>query len=705
MRRSGWAPVALAAALAPALVALARTPVPPVGRALSLPALDAGGPLPLLPERSPRNANYKIDARLDPETHRIQGSLVLEWRNDSGVALQSFPFHLYWNAFRNNLSTSARGRGRRAARLPDLDPERGFGYTQVRSVRLLGEVETDLTPTLRYIQPDDGNPDDRSVMEVRTPAPLAPGATARFKVEWTSRIPHGVVGRAGWVHDYNFVVQWFPKIGVFWNGAWNCHQFHATTEFFADYGVYDVALTLPAGFVVGATGLPRGEPARNADGTMTHRFFQEDVHDFAWTASPRFLERHGRFEDPGYPSVDIRLLLQPEHAALADRYIEATKICLRHYGAWSAPYPYPHITVVDPAWMSASGGMEYPTLFTGGANVLAPPAAQNPESVTIHEAGHQFWYGLVGNNEFEEAWLDEGFNRYHDIKTTFMALGPKAFERRYFGLREKDGRIKGGIPVIAPGVRIGRGESVLRDLRESGEADVLARRAWEYLDPDSYALNSYGKPALTLQTLEGLVGDETMTRILRTYARRQRFAHPTTRDFIQTVDEVTGKDYGWFFDETFFSSGLVDYTVTVKNDASRTLEGYDDAPGEPKLHAVLDPGAKAKLQESGPFDPEVVVRRLGEARLPVELRVEFADGKVVDESWDGQYRWRRFVYPRHAKVRRATVDPEGKIALDVNPANNSWVDDKGVARRAASKWSARFLLWLQTFLELHMVLG
>jgi hypothetical protein len=673
--------------------------------ALRLPPLQPPYPLPPLPERSPRNANYTIRARLDPDAHTLDGSLILEWRNTSGVPLDSFPFHLYWNAFRNDLTTSARGRGRRAARLPDVEPERGFGYIQVRSVRLLGEGEADLTPTMRYVQPDDGNLEDRTVMEVKTPAPVAPEAVARFEIEWTSRIPHGIVGRAGWVHDYNFIAQWFPKIGVWWKGAWNCHQFHATSEFFADYGVYDVRLTLPAGYVVGATGLPKDAPIRNADGTLTHRYYQEDVHDFAWTASRRFLERRARFDDPGYPPVEIRLLLQPEHEHLAEHYLDAARIALRSYGAWSAPYPYPQITVVDPAWMSGSGGMEYPTLITGGASVLAPRAAQNPEFVTIHEAGHQFWYGLVGTNEFEEAWLDEGFNRYHDQKAGFLALGPKGWERRYFGLREKDGKIKSGLPVVAPGVRIGRGESILDQLRENGQSDVMARRAWEYLDGESYGINSYGKPALTLQTLEGLVGDETMTRILRTWARRYRFAHPTTADFLATVNEVTGQDYAWFFDQTFFSSGLVDYAVTVRNEASRTLQGYAEEGGALKLHPVLDPKDKARREEAGPYDPEVLVRRLGEARLPVELRVEFADGKVVEERWDGQYRWQRFRYPGHAKVRRAAVDPEGKIALDVNPANNSWVDEKGVARRAATKWSARFLLWLQTLLEMHLVLG
>ena len=140
------------------------------------------------------------------------------------------------------------------------------------------------------------------------------------------------------MHDYHFIAQWFPKIGVFWKGAWNAHQFHATTEFFSDFGVYDVALTVPDGFVVGATGALR-ETRDERGRHRTLRFYQEDVHDFAWTASRRFLDKQGRFEAPGYPPVGIRLLLQPEHAGLAERYIEATRVALEGYGAWSAPYP------------------------------------------------------------------------------------------------------------------------------------------------------------------------------------------------------------------------------------------------------------------------------------------------------------------------------------------------------------------------------
>jgi hypothetical protein len=658
-------------------------------------------PLPPRTPRSERIANYSIDARLDPVAHTVEGSLVLEWRNTSGMPVSAFPFHLYWNAFQTNLTTQARGArpgGRRTPR--PKRTERDFGYTRVRSVKLLGEAAMDLTPSLRFVQPDDANADDETVMQVETPRALPPGATARFRIEWESRIPYGDTGRAGWVHDYNFLAQWFPKIGVHWKGAWNAHQFHPASEFFADFGNYDVRLTVPRGFVVGATGALQ-EVRPNADGTETHHYRQEDVHDFTWCASRRFRVVEGRFDDAGYPPVAIRLLLQPEHGHLADRYLEATRIALRSYGAWSVPYPYPQITVVDPAWNSASGGMEYPTLLTGGANVLAPKALQSPEGVTIHETGHQFWYGLVANNEFEEAWLDEGFNSYHDEKAAQLALGPLGWGRRYFG-RLTGGR--GGIPYVAPGVWIGRGEADLPGLRANGKTDRMARRSWEYLTRDSYGLNSYGKPSLSLLTLENLVGDATMTRILRTYAGRYQFGHPTSEDFIAVVGEVTGKDYRWFFDETWFSSDLCDYAVSVVNAPARQLEGFAPGPdGRPVFHK---PARRSRQEEErGPFDAEVVVRRLGEVRLPVDLLVQFADGRRVRESWDGRDRWTRYRYADSAKVVRAVVDPEHKIAVDVDPANNAWIDDKGQSRRAAFKWSARFLLWLQNLLELHLLVA
>jgi hypothetical protein len=689
---------ALAVVIAAGAVVLPLGPTKAEGPTARAAGTPIGFELPPVPPQSPRTSNYSIEARLDEARHQIEGKLVLEWTNTSGEPLSRFPFHLYWNAFRNNLTTSARGEGRRAVRSSGPPLARAFGYTEVRSIRLLGSPGEDLTPTMRFMDPDDGNADDRTLLEVASTLPVAPGETVRFAVEWTSLIPHGDVGRAGWVHDYHFIAQWFPKIAARYKGHWNAHTFHPWTEFFSDFGVYDVRLTLPRGFVVGATGRLT-ETRANGDGTETLRFVQEDVHDFAWTASRRYLERKTRFDEAGLPPVEVRLLVQPEHAHLAERYLEATKTTLRAFGQGAAPYPYPQVTVIDPAWGSSSGGMEYPTLFTAGTNLWAPSELRKPEGLTIHECGHQLWYGLVANNEFEEAWLDEGLNSYFEDKTVFEELGPSGLGHRYFGPDGGRGS-RSGWPVVAPRVWIGRGKERLADLRRSGKADVMTRRAWDYRSADSYTINSYGKPALTFQTLEGLLGEDTMRLFLRTYARRFRFAHPTTEDLIATLNEVTGHDYRWFFDETFFSSNLCDYKISVANREPRVLTGYREGPSGP---TYTEPRRDRRPPDR--FDVEVTVERLGEVRLPVEVLIEFADGTRKRETWDGKDRWMRFRYPGGPKVVHAVVDPEGRLALDVNPTNNAWRDEQGLARRAAAKWSARYLFWLQNLLELHSVLG
>ena len=155
----------------------------------------------------------------------------------------------------------------------------------------------------------------------------------------------------------------------------------------------------------------------------------------------------------------------------------------------------------------------------------------------------------------------------------------------------------------------------------------MAKKAWTYRDGGSYGLNSYGKPALVLQTLEGLLGEDTMVKVLRTYARRYRFAHPTTEDFIATVDEVTGRDWRWFFDQTFFSADLCDYAVEVKNEPLRTPAGWLEGK-DGKLELKPAGRRDRRRDEEGPFDSSVTVVRHGEVLLPVELRVEFADGRT-----------------------------------------------------------------------------
>ena len=220
----------------------------------------------------------------------------------------------------------------------------------------------DLTSSLHYIQPDDNNKDDKTVIEAVLPRAIAPGETVQFKIKFHDKFPE-TQARTGWKRDFTLGGQWFPKVGVWWQGAWNCHQFHATTEFFADFGVYDVKLTLPQNEVVGASGIEVSNVS-NSDGTKTLTYHGDDIHDFAWTASPRFKVADDTYEGVMGP-VKLRIMMQPAHWSQEERHARILKQSLEHFERWYGPYPYKTLTLVDPEPGSAAGGMEYPTFITG----------------------------------------------------------------------------------------------------------------------------------------------------------------------------------------------------------------------------------------------------------------------------------------------------------------------------------------------------
>ena len=235
---------------------------------------------------STRVVAYQIEAKLDPTNHTIAASETLTYKNLTGQPQQTFPFHLYLNAFQpqSTFMTEVRRSGTRGSG-PDTawDPKH-FGSITIDKLEVEGVG--DLTNKMQFIQPDDHNTDDHTVMQITLPKPVAPGASVEFNIAFHDVLPK-VVERTGYAHDFYMVGQWFPKVGVWWKNAWNCHQFHANTEFFADFGTFDVKVTVPQNEIVGAGG-DLVSTATNSDGTKTLTFHSEDVHDFSWTASPSF---------------------------------------------------------------------------------------------------------------------------------------------------------------------------------------------------------------------------------------------------------------------------------------------------------------------------------------------------------------------------------------------------------------------------------
>jgi hypothetical protein len=648
--------------------------------------------------RSPRNASYTIEAQLDVESRILTGREQITWRNTTEHATTELQFHLYFNAWLNERSSFLRAavRGPAPPDLSRLGPD-DWAFVDLQSVRLLPaagspaavpELETE------YIQPDDGNPDDRTVLRALLPEPVGPGEQVSVDVEWRLKVPQAI-SRAGVEGEYFLMGHWFPKLGVFEpDGTWNCHQF-IQTEFYADFGVYDVTLDTPAGWVVGATGTLISEQTGD-DGRSTRRYRAEDVQDFAWTTSPHFAVHREHFEKQGLPSVEIELLLLPDHARLRERYFESAKLALEHFGEWFGPYPWNRLTIVDPPSGTQTGGMEYPMFVTAESRWLTLPRNRLAEANTMHEIGHLWWFGAVANNEFEDAWLDEALNTWSHRRLLDEVYYPNRFEKRYF---------HGFVPVAFPSVETAQpthGADAFDGARSRLRLEKLSTPSWR-IDERTYYLVPYVKGSLMLVTLERLLGWETWRRVLRTYADRFWFRHPRPEDFFRVVEEVSGQDLAWFFDQVYAGSALFDYAVDrVSSAPARPTRGYrdlDEARGGPPGGGPPTADLTSPADSSPLFVSTIDVRRWQDGVFPVSVRITFADGSVAEEEWDGRSLWKRYRYETPSAVHTVEVDPDRTLVLDINSANNSWTSEPH-GKRAALKWTAKWMIWVQSMMEL-----
>ena len=748
------------------------------------------------PERTPPNrADYKIEARLDGETKRISGSLELRFTNNSGEAVEDLWFHLYLNAFSNNRSTFMR---EAKGELRGFDGD--WGWSQVTGIRLSQyEGERDLMTTFRYRRPDDANPDDRTVFSVDLPRPLPSGESVKVELDWEAQLPRVRV-RTGYKDDFLLGAQWFPKLGVYEAGrGWNTHQFHRNSEWFSNFGNYDVTLNLPTEYrgKVFGSGITEGE--RTEGGRLEVRFAAPStddqrrtdkfgktplVHDFAWTADPRFVVKQFifRFEEwaENYPEeveraraafgededltlrpVDVTVLIHPEREDQVERHFHATSAALFFYGLWFGEYPYQHVTVVDPPWGGGgAGGMEYPTLFTCGTRMNTTQDMHRPEGVTIHECGHQFWYGLVGNNEFEAAWLDEGLNSYTDSEVAWRVYGPRRGTTEYAG-SFVDGKRVGGVPGGADGGGAVASALALRDvriplpwfydphwkpLRSSGfvdwwrdqpeltfvreltdprwsdrssylrdpSSDPIESKAWEYVDRTSYRTNSYQRPAVALRSLPAVIGDGAFLRGMRHFAREWRYDHPYPEDFYASFQEGAGEDLEWYFRELFQDRGQVDWSVEVDQRERPEPKGYFQSEGGAFLE---QPEAEAPGADRTTWLTEVTLRNHGELCLPVPVRLVFEASRdkadegaepgseperIVEEIvWtrpqQQRERWLKLEFERREKLISVEIDPDRSYYIDADMSNNSWfATSDGVS---PLRWAERVLSQYQRYLH------
>jgi hypothetical protein len=562
-----------------------------------------------------------------------------------------------------------------------------------------------------FVQPDGGPATDQTVVRIDLAEPVAAGATLTLDIDFLSQLPR-VVERTGWFGDFNLVGQWFPKIGVLElageRGAtaprWNVHEFHFNSEFYADFGLYDVSLTVPSDYTVGAVGQLQGRPLV-ANGKTTYHFVQGDVHDFAWVAAKGYKTLDGSWQGPGSPKVALKVLYPPEYVGSVQTQLKASTNSLSYFSDTLGAYPYHTLTVVVPPYnASEAGGMEYPTFYTTEGYTKVEPGTLNQfgsDFVTIHEFGHGYFYGILASNEFEEPMLDEGLNEYWDQRM----------------LRERGQSIDLTTPMLRrlgfspsfPGFAMERMASGLKQ-----PSDPLGENSWDRFSSSSYG-TVYSRTATAMHDLEERLGKEVTERAFREYYKRWRFRHPSAADLRATLIDVSGnaKAVDEIFDQYVYGTARIDDRVasidtvevlpqagSVLKDGKRTE--FNSSEIDKQIDKQREDWAKAHPKAkpgSGPFrwSSTVTVSRDG-AQVPQLLRVKFADGSSEDVKWDDDRRWARFDFTRPSKVVSATLDSEQKIYLDANKLNDSLTTKAdGTASR---RWSADVASLLQAFYAL-----
>lgn len=578
-------------------------------------------------------ASYTIDVALDTEAKTLTAHEAITYVNATDDPIPDLVFHLYLNAFRDQNSLFME-EGGAMHRGHVWNPEHA-GWIEIVDIRL-----ADGTP-LALEEIADG-----TLARTALPAPIAPGETVGIEIDFCAQLPR-VFARTGYADDFFMIGQWFPKLGVWQEGEWNAYPFHANAEFYADFGAYDVSITLPTGYVTGGTGLPIST-ADNGNGTQTVRYQAEDVIDFAWTASPHFKEATRQVE-----GTEILYLYLPEHRWTVERALDGAEAAVSRYSRWYGPYPYPRLTIVDvPDDGAGAGGMEYPTLvtagpmsFIGAGQSLARSGKDlSLELVIVHEIGHQWWQSMVAFNEAEEPWLDEGFTDYSTLRVMEEVYGVETSTLNTRNVRLGYLDVRRMEYLLAPQV-------------------PMFGAAWEF-GMLEYGTAAYAKPVVCLRTLENVLGEETWLDVMTTFFQSYRFAHPTTEDFRATAEEIADQDLAWFFDGLVYS-------------------------GETLNYQVIDVGKHS-----------VTLARQGDLVIPTEVLVTFVDGSSVLEPWNGQEPQVTFTYDGRPPVRSAEVDPEREIVVDLR-----WADN-GLSRQLEiSPWLALVTRLTYVFQNALLILG
>ena len=590
--------------------------------------------------------DYTINVRVDPATQTLTGAETITLSNNSPDALRQISLRLDHNIFRTRVPFAT----------PWMPGEITDGMVITKLVVNGDALDASTIPSTGRASAGAGKATasnlDRTLGVIVLPTPVAPKSKATLEIGWRVKLPaapgrnHRMVQRLG---DYLFQpTQWYPRIAVYDDlRGWDTNEYLGPSEFYNNFGRFDVSIDVPAGWIVSGTGVLQnpeqvytatarqrlsrvlesddlvtivGEDefgpgkATVAGDRLVWHLVADQVNDFAWATSNKYIFKATRATIPGKGAIPLYVVHTPERAAQYRMAAQNARHALEFYSKLWAPYPFPQFTLQD----GPSDGMEYPMVINSS------------QGAADHEAGHQWWPMMVSNNETWYGWMDEGFNQYMNI------------------LSDADAAKQ------APNLN-GEGQSYGRSSGNENEPPMM----WNAnFGGPSYSFTTYGKTPLMLSMLGGVVGDENVQKAMSNYAKVWAFKHPSPWDYIFFMNAELKQDLNWFWYYWLWTTESVDGKIEdVTTAGTRTTvvvrqDGQMPSPVVLRL-TLADQGGPIKPMPNARIDGNSVT-----VTFPVDV-------------WFNGNRTYRAVLDFGRAITKVQLDPACRFP-DRDPGDNVW---------------------------------
>lgn len=611
---------------------------------------------------------YNISCDLDVKGKVLKGVENIKFTNFSSTSFKELYLNLNMNAFLNTSSSFFK----EFLLLSSFKefPLKNSGGMDILSIKF---EDVEIKDELKFISPEDGNKDDRTLAVLTLPSPILPRQSVSIGIEFLTRIPENIMG-IGYIENFFLVSNWYPKLSAIeekdGSFVWDYHQVHLLSFPISNFVSYRVELNVPRNFRVGATGNKLFEKKMGKKKIV--RFYAENVNDFVWVASSSFLEYRDSFvpekdlslkdlkefkrldPDKLMDKIEISLLIRPERKVYKERYFKIIKEAIRHYWLNFFEYPYSNITLVDFPSVDGTSEVSSPNLIVISHPIFSPGDYLHSEKNILRGLGFQYWCNTVGSNRVDRHWLCSGLSSYSEgliLKEAFYE--PVLYKYLSFI----------PVPYIEPlnlplfgfyflKVREKVDESLLLEYLRRTSFDPISKNPWEFESFNSYTVNTKIKPALIFLTIERNFGKRKLLVFLRNYFKKYTFKKFDTSDFLKMMELEIDLEARRLLEYFLFKIDSVDFRVAeVKNSC---LKG----------------------ENGNTFISSVLIEKKGALVFPVDVEISFEGGYKIVERWSGDGNWKRFVYKGQGGIEKVVIDPYEKFLLDENRFNNSMLVKK-----------------------------